>query len=110
MNLELNVDNIGRNRFAGVNIKVLLYADSFQLMINLLGTYCENWRLTVNLMKSKVMVFRIGHGRYASNEKWRYKVELIEVVKEYVYLGFIISSNLSYENHIKRKELKPLWR
>lgn len=103
----------GGIEYAGINVKILLYADdivllskspsSLQLMINRLENYCENWGLTVNLSKSKIIVFRNGFGRYASNERWKFGGNPIEVVKEYLYLGFLITSNISFEKHLQNK-------
>ena len=74
---------LGGIEFAGINIQVLLYADdivlfsktpsSLQLMINRLAVFCDNWGMTVNLDKSKIMIFRKGNGRYAGNERWFYR-------------------------------------
>lgn len=102
---------LGGIEFAGVTIKLLLYADdivliaknpaALQLMINRLEKYCDDWGLTVNLNKSKAMVFRNGFGIYARNERWYYKGERIENVKEYTYLGFQVTPNLNFEKHLK---------
>lgn len=92
----------GRVSISDRNVKLLKYADDIslfantpsvpQLMINTLSDYCEAWGLTVNLAKSKQMVFSKEETegmQYASN----YRGRPIENVKEYVYLGFTISSN-----------------
>lgn len=99
--------------FAGIHFKLLLYADdivimaesahSLQLMINRLAEYCNTWNLTVNLSKSKVMIFRRGNGRYARNEQFFYYGERIEVVRKYKYLGILISSNGNFDRHLTEK-------
>ena len=53
---------------AGVNVKLLLYADDIvilsgypvelQNMIDSVHAYCATWSLSVNLSKCKVMIFR----------------------------------------------------
>ena len=53
-----------------VKMFMLLYADDIVLFgnsaeqlqdsLNLLSTYCQRWKLTVNINKTKVMVFRKG--------------------------------------------------
>ena len=58
----------------GINVRLLLYADDIviladkpavlQQMITKLEGYCQDWNMTVNLTKSKIMVFRKG-------VKWR---------------------------------------
>ena len=41
-------------------------ADDLQRNLNVLHEYCQKWKLTVNTMKTKVMVFRKG-GRLRNN-------------------------------------------
>lgn len=106
----------GGIEFAGMIIKALLFADdivllacspeSLQLMINRLCEYCCAWNLTVNLDKSKIMIFKKGGGRPCSIEKWFYSGESIEVVKEYKYLGVYFTPNLSMEKHLTEKLAK----
>lgn len=55
--------------------------------------------------KSKIMVFRKGQGRRTKLEfKWKEKV--IEEVKEFTYLGYIMKGNNSDEGQIKKLEGK----
>ncbi|XP_055904042.1 uncharacterized protein LOC129939883 [Eupeodes corollae] len=99
--------------FAGESIKALLFADdvvmfanspeTLQLMINRVHDYCRLWSLIVNIEKSKVMIFRKSGGRTASNEKWKFNGENIEIVNDYKYLGVYFSKNLSMEKHFKEK-------
>lgn len=115
---SLYIDDIHEQLHGGVDIgdvkvKVLMYADdlvllaktpeAMQSMINRVEQYCDKWRLTVNLEKSKVMIFRKGTGKYSRHEKWYFKRTEIEIVREYMYLGFLITSNLNVEKHIKKK-------
>ena len=74
---------------AGTNIKILLYADDIvilsdsatelQKMIDTLHTYCTTWKLTVNLSKSKIMIFRSGT-RFSRLLNWHFGDEIIEIV------------------------------
>jgi hypothetical protein len=100
-------------KVAGLNIKVLLYADDvvmvsdnrlmLQKMINQLETYNDTWNLTLNMEKSKIMVFRKGGGKLARNEKWTYQGKNIEIVNRYKYLGIVLSPNLSMKTHLSQK-------
>jgi len=93
-------------------VNVLAYADdivlladsptSLQLMINRLHLYCTTWNLKVNLDKSKVVVFRNG-GRPAKREKWNINGKPIEVTNHYKYLGVLLTSTLSLNQHIKNQ-------
>ena len=61
------------------NHKLLLYADDIAMFndtvgrlqheINILQQYCQKWGMTVNLKKTKIIVFRNG-GIYRKNENW----------------------------------------
>lgn len=50
--------------------------------------------LSVNLNKSKIMIFRKG-GHVAAHEKWFLDGEEIEIVNSYKYLGFTLTTKLS---------------
>ena len=52
--------------------------------------------LKVNLNKTKVMVFRKG-GHLSKHEKWFYNGEQLEIVNSYKYLGFTLSTRLSFD-------------
>lgn len=96
----------------GLNIRLLLYADDIvilaedkqilQLMITNLEKYCSKWNLTVNMAKSKIIVFRKG-GRLAEQEKWVFKGEQIEIVSQYNYLGVIVTPQMSFLKHIQNR-------
>lgn len=115
---SLFIDDIHKYLLVGVEVgelkvNVLMYADdlvllaksadSLRVMISRLEQYCDISGLTVNLDKSKIMIFRNGTGKYAANERWYYKKKEIEIVREYTYLGFLVTSNLNFEKHLKRK-------
>jgi hypothetical protein len=67
-----------------------------------LEKYCEKWGMTLNLDKSKIVVFRNG-GRPGKNEKWWYHGKRVEVVNEYKYLGVTLTSSLSFIPHLNNK-------
>jgi len=97
----------------GVEIKVLMYADdivilaetpsALQRMINKLGEYCKDWGLTVNTNKTKVLIFRRAKGRYRNDEKWHLNGLELEKVKQYKYLGVLLTSNGTFHKHIDEK-------
>lgn len=80
---------------------VLLFADDLVIfadtvielhrLMNRLSPYCDAWRLKVNLLKTKVIVFRNG-GPLRHYEKWKFKDIQLEVVTCYKYLGLLLSS------------------
>lgn len=93
-------------------INALLYADdlvimaenkvALQRMINNLKLYCERWNLTLNMLKSKIVVFRKG-GRLARTASWYYGSERIETVRSYKYLGVTFTTALSMVEHFKNR-------
>lgn len=102
----------GGANIAGLIIRILLYADdivifaetveALQLMINKIVNYFETWNMHINLDKSKIMIFS-GGGKIARNERWFYHRQQIEVVKEYKYLGVVLTSQMSWSKHFKQK-------
>lgn len=83
------------------SINCLLYADDVVLLsssaaglqkcLDKLDNFTNDWRMTVNLKKTKVLVFNKS-GR-KSNIEFKYKNEVIENVQTYKYLGIIFSSS-----------------
>ena len=97
---------------AGVNVKILLYADDIvlladspsdmQCMIDALYSYCTMWSLKVNLSKSKILIFRKS-ARSPRNFEWKFGEDTVEIVNSYTYLGVNLSFNLSFKKHLENK-------
>jgi len=93
-------------------VRVLMYADDIvllsdsseglQTMINAFSEYCSRWELSVNLTKSKVMVFRRSPN-ISKNIAFLYRDQNIEIVNEYKYLGVLLQYNLSFNKHLDQK-------
>lgn len=109
-------DELGGGLFIDdLNIRVLKYADDIVLladdvkvlqeMIKRLQNYCEEWNMTVNTNKSKIMVFRNG-GRLSAREAWTFKEEEVEIVNTYTYLGVVLTPQLSFTPHITERLIK----
>lgn len=91
-------------------IKLLLYADdlvmlstSFQGMqkqLNVLAEFCKTNSMTINVGKTKQLVFRKG-GRVKETEKLKLNDEYIERVSSYNYLGVIFSDSGLYSKEAK---------
>ena len=83
-----------------VQIFYLLFADDLvliaetkiklQRLLNELDLYCTKHKLTVNLGKTNIVVFRRG-GRLRNYEKWFYRNQQIKVVSYFKYLGVVLS-------------------
>ena len=75
---------------------VVLLSDTVHGLQNQLGVLerkSGEVGLTVNMDKSKIIVFRLG-GHLASHERWCHGDKKLEVVNEYRYLGIIFSTKL----------------
>jgi hypothetical protein len=87
------------------NVTMLLYADDLvllgdnighlQRLLDNLSTFCSKWGLSVNMEKTKFMVFRNG-GIIKGNEKVYFNGIRIRPTTYYKYLGLIISTRLSW--------------
>ena len=81
---------------------LILFADDMALFsdnrfglqqgLDRLHDYCNTWGLTVNVEKTKCMVFKNG-GRVSAFDKWIYNGHALETVKGFRYLGFVFSSS-----------------
>ena len=103
-----------------LKLLILLYADdtvilsddesSLQFAMNVFEEYCKEWHLTVNINKTKVVIF--SRGRQNKNYNFTYKDNIIEVVEEYKYLGIFFGrsgSCVSAKKHIAEQANKALF-
>jgi len=110
-------------------IFLLLFADDIVLLsstpgglqnqLDSLARASDRLGLKVNMGKTKVMIFRKG-GRVPKTAKWFYKGTQLEIVKEYRYLGFVLTCKLSIvsalDQVVKKGKgkvvelLKTMWR
>ncbi|XP_073675260.1 interferon-induced very large GTPase 1-like [Garra rufa] len=103
-------------------IKCLLYADDLVLLsptaeglqrsLALLEQYCEEWALTVNLDKTRVMVFQKKARSQGNRYQFYYGGEVLEHSTSYTYLGIEISASGSFSLAVKAlhniTDYKPL--
>ena len=80
-------------------------AKSLQIILNKLESFCENADLSVNLDKTKIMIFN-NCGKSLNNYLFRYGADELENVKSYKYLGLIMSPFGNF--HLARQELKKV--
>ena len=83
----------------GTPISCLMYADDMILLsssscglqksLNTLGMYCKKWQLIVNTQKTKVMIFN----KNTTKEVFKYLGNILEITKEYTYLGLSFSKS-----------------
>lgn len=87
------------------NVMILLFADDIvqgantvgrlQKMINVLAEFCTKWGMKINLLKTKILVFRRG-GIVKQTERWYFMGKPIEVVSFYKYLGIMFTPKLKW--------------
>ena len=102
-------ENLELNGFKGINMYmtklfILLNADDIVVFSdsaeglqngrNSLFIYCQRWKLKINVMKTKIIVFRKG-GILPRNLKFTFNGERLEIVV-FSYLGVVFSSGGSF--------------
>ena len=116
--LENTLDPILLN---GKPLHCLMYADDIILLsssakglqekLNILGKYCDDWCLTVNPIKTKIMVFNKA-GRHI-HLTFNYKNHALDCVQHYKYLGVYFSASGSFsfaQNELYKKGLKAYFK
>jgi exonuclease III len=93
--------------FEGTKLGCLLYADDvlilsssakgLQSSLNKLNNYCKKWRLTVNTVKTKTMVFNSRK----SNHVFTLGNYVLDNTDRICYLGFIITPSFKIKSVIK---------
>ena len=99
---------------------MLLYADDtillseteedLQLLLHAFSKYCKQWRLSVNLDKTKIMVF----SKRKSNKKYRFIFDgvIIQVVDSFPYLGILFNYNCKFslaQKHLVEQARKAMY-
>lgn len=90
-------------------VPCLFYADDdasvsispvgLQRHLDRMDNYCEAWGMKVNVTKTKIMVY--GNKRSDRKYRWLYAGEQVEVVRQFKYLGFMMSENGKWDAHIR---------
>ena len=74
---------------------MVLFAENpaaLQTMIDTLYKYNKEWKLTLNVDKTKIVIFRNG-GNIKENENWVYDGKEIQIVNQFSYLGMLFNYN-----------------
>ena len=86
-----------------LSLYFLMYADDtvlfsdtpegLQNLLNSLQLYCNKWKLSVNIDKTKIVIFRRGN-RLQQNLHWQYDGNDVEIVNKFnYYLGLMLHYN-----------------
>jgi hypothetical protein len=102
-------------------LSCLLYADDIVLLsesavglqnaINLLQSHCEENGLTINTLKSQIMIFNKG-GRQL-NYHFKLNGRNLDIAREYKYLGIMFTPSGSFtcaKEHLYKKSLKAYFK
>ena len=97
-----------------LKLYILLYADDTIVMaenpkdlqeaLNAVSSYCELWKLKINVNKTKIIRFakRKSHNPNNQYNFWL-NGEKVELVDDYVYLGTTVSYNGKYKKAIEKQ-------
>ena len=116
VNIEYNLDDA----FLFLKLLILLYADDtviisessedLQYALSQFGEYYRTWKLTVNVSKTKVIIFSKGKSKVST--KFYFENKELEIEDRYKYLGIILSRNGSFveaKKHIAEQGNKALF-
>ena len=90
--VELGKDKINNLLYADDLLIISKSQKGLQNSLDNLQSYCKKWHLEVNMEKTKSMVITPS-GKIPSNFKVTFNNKLVEHVKKYKYLGFVIHNN-----------------
>ena len=79
---------------------LVLFSESesgLQRCLNQLQVYCDKWKLTINVNKTKVIIFNAG-GHKISKFEFKIGSNAIEITQRYCYLGIEFSSSGSFKH------------
>jgi hypothetical protein len=100
---------------------LLLYADDtvilaesaaeLQASLNAMYSYCQTWKLQVNISKTKVVIF--SRSRLNTNDmNFKYNGESLNIVTNFQYLGIIFSCKGSFndaKSHLVHQARKAMF-
>ena len=109
--IQLNDDPVNCLLYADDLILISKSANGLQERLNALNRFCKDWCLTVNINKTKVLVFNKA-GRFIS-QNFKFNNISINCVQQYKYLGiyFTASGSFAYaQNELYKKALKAYFK
>ena len=105
----LDSDSIGIDCFDFL-LRLIMYADDMvifsdseqgiQEALNNLDVYCRKWDISVNTIKTKVVIFQKGSNGKNSTD-FVYRNQVLETVPFFKYLGLHLKSNGSFALHFE---------
>ena len=86
--------------FADDSVLISDSAEGLESLIIAFEKYCIKWKLTVNVEKTKIVIFK-KHNRNNELPVFKNMNKNIEKVKTFNYLGIVFTSNGTFHNAIK---------
>ena len=77
--------------YADDTIIIANVAESVQTSLTHLSEYCQQWKLTINIDKTKIIV--LPKTQWKDNFIFQYEGKDFEIVQELKYLGVIVNHN-----------------
>ena len=96
--------------YAGDTVIFSDSADGLQYALNTFSEYCDKWRLTVNIAKTKIIIFNC-RGRPKQTTKFTLRGSEIEITNEYKYLGIYFNQSgafASAKKHVAEQANKAV--
>ena len=103
-------------------ISCLLFADDIVLLsesakglqncLNILDEYCKKWLLTVNTKKTKVLIMNKA-GILHNDMNFTLNGQILDVVKEYKYLGLLLNNSGSFMksiDNLSKRAMKAIYK
>ena len=110
----LTDNNSGSIELVQTHLRLLLFADNLVLLapspselqssINLLDNYCKASKLSINLEKTKIVIF--NNTRNLQHTHFNLNGHPIEIAKNYKYIGIVLSDNSSLKPAILRNRCR----
>ena len=72
----------------------------FQNLLNYFAEYCKKWHLKINISKTKIMIF--GGNTRSNNKIFILNGDIVEIVKEFKYLGVSFIQNGRFVQNTKQ--------
>ena len=117
--IDLPVPDHIQNMQTFLKLFILLYADDTVLLsessqglqnaLNTYAQYCDTWKLTVNIQKTKILIFSKGR---PGSTNFTFQGNQLETVNEYKYLGILFSRTGSFNRcklHIANQATRAMY-
>ncbi|XP_056588353.1 uncharacterized protein LOC130408891 [Triplophysa dalaica] len=115
VNGRLRGDSLGRYTYSSALDDLVLLSpteEGLQDSLNLLEDYCQTWALTLNLQKTRVMMFQKRSRSQGPSHTFTLSHRTIETTKTYTYLGLKITTTGNFTlavNELKEKAQRAFY-